>query len=258
MFPSIQAATFTPRHTRAPGRRVASLGVSVTASKHPNHLSMARGCAKTSTSVLDAGQGVQANSAFAGRRVVIENLLRLPHPDTVNGVWNRMMLMAGMLIFAGCQKPADPRPALDIDPLRGHLLHAQPKLPTIKVWLGDQELITEIATEPVQIATGMMFRTNMPDNSAMIFVFPNAQPRNFYMRNCVVPLSAGYIAPDGTLLEIVDLQPGDEVGVQSKSHNIQFVLEVPQGWFNRHNLSPGAMVRTERGSLWETFFPRRR
>lgn len=142
--------------------------------------------------------------------------------------------------------------------MRGHLLHAQPRLPTVKVWLGDQELLTEIAREQVQIATGMMFRTNMPENTAMIFVFPGPAPKNFYMRNCVVPLSAGYIAPDGTLLEIVDLQPGDERGVQSQSDNIQFVLEVPQGWFQRHSVTPGAMVRTERGSLLETFFPNRR
>ena len=142
--------------------------------------------------------------------------------------------------------------------MRGHLLHAQLKLPTIKVWLGDQELVTEIARRPVEIATGMMFRTNMPGNTAMLFVFPDAQPRSFYMRNCVVPLSAAYISPDGTVLEIIDLQPGDERGVESRSPNIQFVLEVPQGWFQRHNITPGAAVRTERGSLMETFFARRR
>jgi hypothetical protein len=161
--------------------------------------------------------------------------------------------------LAGCSKPAEtPTPKLEIDPLRGHLLQAQPKLPTIKVWLGDQELITEIARRPVEIATGMMFRTNMPENTAMLFVFPDAQPRSFYMRNCVVPLSAAYIAPDGTILELIDLQPGDEQGVPSKSDNIQFVIEVPQGWFKRHNITAGALVRTERGSLRETFFSRRR
>ncbi len=144
----------------------------------------------------------------------------------------------------------------DIDPVRGHLLHAQPQLPKIKVWLGSEELITEIASQPVQIATGMMFRTNMPDNTAMIFVFSGPGPKNFYMRNCIVPLSAGYITPDGTLAEIVDLQPGDERGVQSQSENLQFVLEVPQGWFARHNVKTGAVVRTERGSLAETFLRR--
>lgn len=159
--------------------------------------------------------------------------------------------------LAGCRKPAETRPASGIDPERGHLLHAQPKLPTVKVWLGDQELTAEVAREPVQIATGLMYRTHMPENTAMIFVFPDTQPRSFYMRNCVVPLSAAYISPDGKILEIVDLQPGDEAGVQSKSGNIQFVLEVPQGWFKRHNVSTGAVVRTERGTLRQTLFARR-
>lgn len=176
-------------------------------------------------------------------------------------------VLLALTVFAGCNKaasgpttatnPASPKPALpEIDPVHGHLNHAQPKLPTIKVWLGSEELITEIASQPVQIATGMMFRTNMPAGTAMIFLFPNAAPRNFYMRNCVVPLSAGYIEPDGTLAEIVKLDPGDEVGVQSKSFNIQFVLEVPQGWFDRHNVRTGAVVRTEKGSLQGTFFRR--
>lgn len=146
--------------------------------------------------------------------------------------------------------------ANQIDPARGHLLHAQPKLPTVKVWLGSEELSAEIAREPVQIATGMMFRTSMADNEAMIFVFSGPGPKNFYMRNCTVPLSAAYIAPDGNILEIVRLNPGDETGVQSKSDNIQFVLEVPQGWFDRHNVRTGAVIRTERGSLMETFFGR--
>jgi uncharacterized protein len=171
-----------------------------------------------------------------------------------------------MLVFAGqgCNKPhavaangaTTNSPGPQIDPVRGHLLHAQPKLPTVKVWLGSEELVAEIARTPVQIATGMMFRTNLLENEAMIFVFPTAEPRNFYMRNCTVPLSAAYITPDGTIAEIVDLQPGDERGVPSRTSNLQFVLEVPQGWFTRHNVSTGAVVRTERGSLFETFSPR--
>jgi uncharacterized protein len=174
---------------------------------------------------------------------------------------NFLMIMSGLFTaaaLAGCSKATEPPPKLEIDPVRGHLLHAQPKLPTLKVWLGDQELLTEIARQQVQIATGMMFRTNMPENTAMLFVFPDAQPRSFYMRNCIVPLSAAYLAPDGTVVEIIDLQPGDERGVASQSDSIQFVLEVPQGWFSRHNITAGAMVRTEHGSLLETFFPRRR
>jgi len=171
-----------------------------------------------------------------------------------------LLLAAALLI--GCGKPAAPLPTSaprsDIDPIRGHLLHAQPKLPTTKVWLGREEMIAEIARASVEIATGMMYRTNMPENEAMLFVFLDKDigPKNFYMRNCVVPLSAAYITPDGIIAEIIDLQPGDERGVPSQASNVQFVLEVPQGWFTRHNVRAGMVVRTERGSLRETFISR--
>ena len=144
-----------------------------------------------------------------------------------------VLLLAGALLV-GCGKPAAPvprsAPRSDIDPIRGHLLRAQPKLPTVKVWLGREEMLAEIAIAPVEIATGMMYRTNMPESAAMLFVFSDANigPKNFYMRNCFVPLSAAYITPDGVIAEIIDLQPGDERGVQSQSSNLQFVLEVPQ------------------------------
>ncbi len=167
------------------------------------------------------------------------------------------LLLLGLLAFAGCKKPSaapPPAPALEVDPVHGHLLHAQPRLPTIKLWLGDQELSAETARRDVEIATGMMFRTNMPENGAMLFVFNGPGPRSFYMRNCSVPLSGAYISPAGEILEIIQMQPHDETGIPSKSDNIQFVLEVPQGWFARHNIGAGAIVRTERGPLLETFF----
>jgi uncharacterized membrane protein (UPF0127 family) len=170
-----------------------------------------------------------------------------------------LLVLVGLLIGCGNSASSNPPAApAAIDPKYGHLTHAQPKLPTVKVWLGSEELITEIARDRVQIATGMMFRTNLAENEAMIFVFPPAEigPKSFYMRNCTVPLSAAYISPDGTIVEIVDLQPGNEIGVESKATNLQFVLEVPQGWFQRHNIKPGAVLRTERGSLQETFFRR--
>lgn len=174
-------------------------------------------------------------------------------------IWSGGLLaLLAVTFLSACGNSTKQPPAVtpEIDPVRGHLTHAQPRLPTLKVWLGNEELIAEVAREPVQIATGMMFRTNMAENEAMLFVFTAPGPKNFYMRNCTVPLSAAYIEPDGTIAEIVDLQPGDERGVESRSSNLQFVLEVPQGWFSRHQVNTGMVVRTERGSLLETFFRR--
>ena len=43
----------------------------------------------------------------------------------------------------------------------------------------------------------------------------------------------------------------------SATGNIRFALETPQGWFKRHNIREGMTVRTERGTLMDTFFPNR-
>jgi hypothetical protein len=133
---------------------------------------------------------------------------------------------------------------------------AQPKLPTIKLWLGAEEVVTEMALSRDQQMTGMMWRTNMPENTAMIFVHPQPRQAGYWMKNCFVPLSIAYLDTAGVILEIHDMQPHDTNSVVSVAMNIRFALETPQGWFQRHNVGTGAVVRTERGSLAETLLRR--
>ena len=127
----------------------------------------------------------------------------------------------------------------------------------MKLYVGAEELVAELAMKPVEIYTGMMWRTNMAENEGMLFVFPNAEQRSFYMRNTYVPLSLAYLDPDGVIAEIHDLQPRNETPVPSRSNNIQFVLEVRQGWFQRHNIATGTVVRCQYGELKNSFSFRR-
>lgn len=133
---------------------------------------------------------------------------------------------------------------------------AQAKLPTVKLWLGAEELITEMAISPIQQETGMMYRTNMAENEAMIFVLPFEEQASFWMPNCPLPLSVAYINTDGVIREIHPLEPYNTNSVLSAAKDIRFALETPQGWFDRHHISAGAIVRTEHGSLKQTFLER--
>ena len=165
------------------------------------------------------------------------------------------------LLFASCEHKKDlaqqPPPPLATNPPHLYLDQAQPRLPTIKLWLGAQEMVAEMALTQTQVATGMMYRKEMGTNDGMLFVFPRSHRTAFYMRNTVVPLSAAYIDPEGTILELHDLKPIDETPIEAGSDNIQFVLETPQGWFKKNNIGVGTVIRTERGSLQETFFKKR-
>ena len=91
----------------------------------------------------------------------------------------------------------------------------------------------------------------------MLFVFSAPHRASFWMKNCPLPLSAAYIDPEGVILEIHDLQPHNTKSVMASSERVQFVLETNQGWFRRHNVTLGTVIRTERGTLMETFFGKR-
>ena len=129
----------------------------------------------------------------------------------------------------------------------------QPKLPTVKLWVGTNQVSAEIASTLIQIQTGMMFRTNMAEMEGMLFVFPQPQQVAFYMRNTLIPLSCAYIDREGTILETFEMQPLNETAIPSRSHEVQYVLEMRQGWFDRHGIKPGVVVSTERGTFPQTF-----
>jgi uncharacterized membrane protein (UPF0127 family) len=139
-----------------------------------------------------------------------------------------------------------------VDP--GAPTQAQPRLQTLKLYLGPQVMVAELALTPDQQRIGMMFRTNMDENAGMLFPLPYTQPAAFWMKNCPLPLSAAYIDPEGIIQEIHDFQPFNTNAVVAASNNIRFVLETPQGWFQKHDIKPGMAIATERGPLMQTFF----
>jgi uncharacterized protein len=158
-------------------------------------------------------------------------------------------------VLAGCgktdtgslaDKSANPQP--DSLPTQ-----AQPMLQTVKIYLGAETLDAEQAVTAGEEETGLMYRTNITDETAMIFALPQPQQAAFWMTNCPISLSAAYIGPDGVIEEIHHLEKDDNVPVFATNDNIYYVLEVNDGWFARHNIAPGTLIRTERGSLAQTF-----
>jgi uncharacterized membrane protein (UPF0127 family) len=165
--------------------------------------------------------------------------------------------MIGLLALSGisCRR-SEPAEIGAVPANQPYLDHAQPRLSTIKLWLGSQELVAEVARTQTEVATGMMFRKEMNENEAMLFVFAQPFHASFYMRNTIIPLSCAYLDTEGEILEIHDLKPRDETPIEAASANVRYVLETKQGWFDRNKIGVGTLVRAEAGSLTETFFGR--
>lgn len=163
-----------------------------------------------------------------------------------------LFVLASLLLTLACQQSptVTSRSATPIQKT------GQPRLRTMKLWMGVHEIEAELALTEQQRMDGMMHRTNMGTMEGMLFVFNRATSQGFWMKNTVIPLDAAYIDPEGVIREIYPLEPLNETPVDSKSSNIQYVLEMNQGWFSNHNVRVGMKIRTEKGSLRDTFFKR--
>jgi hypothetical protein len=210
------------------------------------------GAVKIKTHVLAPGPEIlDVQEGICRLQRLIEKGGGFPQADGVKpGKFMAMLLAVAFL--AGCQKPADVAPAPSVDDLLPK--QAQPKLPTMKIYLGAEQLDAEMALNDQQRMTGMMFRRNILETDAMLFVFPGPFQAKFWMKNCPESISAAYISPDGVIEEIHHLEKNDTNSVVAATDNIQYVLETKDGWFARHNINPGTVIRTEKGSLAETFF----
>jgi uncharacterized protein len=167
-----------------------------------------------------------------------------------------LALVVAAAVLTGCSRSGGAVTTEPVDPTEP--THAQAKLPTLKIYVGTEPLMAELALTPDQQHTGMMYRTNrLDEDAAMLFPLPFTQQASFWMKHCPVPLSAAYIDPEGIIQEIHVLKADDTNSVVAASANIRFVLECSEGWFDRHHIKPGVAVATERGPLMQTFFKNR-
>jgi uncharacterized membrane protein (UPF0127 family) len=119
---------------------------------------------------------------------------------------------------------------------------AQPELPITKLSIGGKTIRAEIADEEHERAAGLMFRKELADDAGMLFIMPQTGPVAFWMRNTELPLTIAYMAPNGAIMELHDLEPFNERPVPSSFPHIAYALEMPRGWFTKNNIWPGERV----------------
>ena len=122
----------------------------------------------------------------------------------------------------------------------GAYAQAQPQLNLPRTYLlaGMYQIDVQLAQTPQEQQTGLMHRKAMPAYEGMLFVFEQARMQCFWMKNTLLPLTAAFVADDGTIVNLADMKPLSE---QSHcSHKpVRYVLEMNQGWFAQKGLKPG-------------------
>ena len=99
-------------------------------------------------------------------------------------------------------------------------------------------ITVEIADSPQERATGLMNVAYLDEDYGMLFVYPEDTASGFWMKDTTIPLSIAFIAADGSILEMQDMEPLS-VELHRPAQAYRYALEVNQGWFERHGLGAG-------------------
>jgi uncharacterized protein len=114
----------------------------------------------------------------------------------------------------------------------------QMQLPRVTLSAGMHQIDAQVAQTFDQRMTGLMFRKEMPQHEGMLFVFDQPTVQCFWMRNTFLPLTAAFIADDGTVVNLADMKP-QALDSHCSAKPVRFVLEMNQGWFAKKGIKPG-------------------
>lgn len=104
----------------------------------------------------------------------------------------------------------------------------------------------EIAESDEEVQYGMMYRKHMAPNTGMLFLMGEERPQSFWMKNTYIPLDIIYINSNKEIVSIQkNAEPLSEKSLPSEGP-ASFVLEVPGGFSDSHQLQKGSIVNYRR------------
>ena len=117
----------------------------------------------------------------------------------------------------------------------------QLNLPRTELRAGMYRIDAQVAQTFGQRQTGLMHREQMPAHEGMLFVFEQPARQCFWMKNTLLPLTAAFVADDGSIVNLVDMQPLSEES-HCSAKPVRYVLEMNQGWFAQKKLQAGTRL----------------
>jgi uncharacterized membrane protein (UPF0127 family) len=120
---------------------------------------------------------------------------------------------------------------------------AQTDLPRVQIQAGMYQINAQVASSHEQRAIGLMNRTDMPQHEGMVFVFEQAQVQCFWMKNTLMPLTAAFVADDGSNVNLADMKP-QTTDSHCSEKPVRYVLEMKQGWFASKHIRKGYVLKS--------------
>ena len=99
----------------------------------------------------------------------------------------------------------------------------------------------QVALTPDERQIGLMRRKDMPQHEGMIFIFEQVAQQCFWMKNTLLPLTAAFVADDGTIVNLADMKP-QTTESHCSTQPVRYVLEMNKGWFAKKGIKAGSKL----------------
>ena len=104
----------------------------------------------------------------------------------------------------------------------------------------------EIADTDAEREQGLMRRRSLGYDRGMLFVFDTVDESSMWMKNTPLPLDIVFVAPDSTVINIVERTKPFSLDPIEPEAPKKFVVEVRAGFADRHDLTDSTRVQWTR------------
>jgi uncharacterized membrane protein (UPF0127 family) len=110
----------------------------------------------------------------------------------------------------------------------------QPELPKEKLVITTKDgakhvFNVEMAIDPMQQITGLMFRTSVPADGGMLFDWGTPRDSQMWMKNTLVPLDMVFVNQDGTIRSIAENTVPESLAVIDSRGPVRATVELQAG-----------------------------
>ncbi|WP_290611848.1 DUF192 domain-containing protein [Arsukibacterium sp. UBA3155] len=108
--------------------------------------------------------------------------------------------------------------------------------PIANIQIADIKRQVQLADTPELRERGLMFQQSA--EPGMLLLYPEPRFISLWMRNTDLALDVAFIDPQWRIIAIKPLHPLDETPVSTPAAALA-ALEMPRGWFAKHNIEVG-------------------
>jgi|SRR5581483_1368140 len=110
-----------------------------------------------------------------------------------------------------------------------------------------RQIDAEVADTPAAREKGLMFRDTLAEEAGMLFIFQQAAPHSFWMKNCKFPIDIIWMNDQKEIVYLAENTPpckSDPCPIYGpRSGKALYVLEVVSGLAQKEKMKPGMAIQ---------------